>query len=93
MIISVKNLNGTADRMPKGTYYSWKQWWEAKKYKTFPYFCSTYGCSNNAEVGAHVQKVYEGNEWYIVPLCKSCNNKPSCEHFSVQGASLQAINS
>ena len=26
-------------------------------------------------MGGHVQKVGSDNKWYIIPLCKSCNNK------------------
>lgn len=71
----VKNLNGTSDREPKG-FNSWKEFWEDKKGKSFDY-CSNLECCEIAEVGAHVQKVgyEESKEWYIVPLCKGCNNK------------------
>ena len=42
-----------------------------------PYHCPACG-SPFVEVGAHVQKHNSSDKnWYIVPLCKACNNKSS----------------
>ncbi|WP_405350876.1 hypothetical protein [Fusobacterium animalis] len=54
-------------------------------------FCSCTGCFNFAEVGAHVKKINDGNEWYIVPLCKECNAKT--DNFYVSKNNLTKINS
>lgn len=71
----VRNINGTSTRKPTG-FRSWKEFWESKKKEPFT-FCAREGCYNAAEVGAHVQRVRAGasKEWYIVPLCKECNNQ------------------
>ena len=88
----VKNLNGTTNNTPPRGYTTWKEWWEYKKSRKFS-TCSRESCPQNATVGAHVQKVYGGNEWYIVPLCRSCNNQSSTVQFEVRDADLQAVNS
>jgi len=88
----VKNLNGTSTNTPPPGYSSWKAWWEAKKGRKFS-SCSCGGCTYSAAVGAHVQKVYGGNEWYIVPLCRTCNNQSSSVIFEVRDADLQAVRS
>lgn len=72
--ILVHNLNENGnDRTPSG-FDSWKDFWEQHTKRCF----STCSCCeiNKAEVGAHVTKCnsYDHN-WYIVPLCKGCNNK------------------
>lgn len=71
----VRNINGTSTRKPK-KFTSWQAFWEDKKGEKFN-FCSNKECFNLAEVGAHVQRIgyRTSNEWYIVPLCKGCNNK------------------
>jgi hypothetical protein len=68
----VKNLNGTTQRTCKCG--SWLKHWENFG-GCFATICSVDGCNNDAEVGGHVQKVGSDNKWYIIPLCKSCNNK------------------
>jgi len=88
----VKNLNGTTKNTPPAGYSTWREWWEYKKGRSFS-TCSRSGCLQSAVVGAHVQKVYGGNEWYIVPLCRTSNNQPSTVHFEVRDADLQAVNS
>lgn len=88
----VKNLNGTTDNNPPKGFATWRAWWEHKKGRAFS-TCSRGGCLNNAMVGAHVQKVYGGNEWYIVPLCRNSNGLSSATHFEVRDADLQAVNS
>jgi len=91
-MVLVHNLNGTSDNLPPKGYSSWKEWWEEKKGRKFS-TCSRSGCATSAEVGAHVQKVYGGNAWYIVPLCRSCNGKSSTEKFEVRENDLQPVNS
>ena len=75
MLVRVKNLNGTADRRPPTGYVSWKDFWKAKK-GYWPSKCAVYGCTDTADVGAHVKKVNSvDNSWYIVPVCSYHNNQ------------------
>lgn len=87
----VKNLNGTSDNNPPAGYVSWREWWEVKKGRKFS-TCSRSDCSKSAEVGAHVQKVGPSNKWYIVPLCKGCNNEKKDLVFEVRDEDLEPIN-
>lgn len=88
----VKNLNKTKDRTPPKGYNSWKEWWEDQKSREFS-TCSCENCTADAEVGAHVQKSGVSDmKWYIVPLCKPCNNKSSDDIFKVRDNDLAAIN-
>lgn len=75
MTCLVRNINGTSKRKPKG-FISWQAFWEEKKGEEFM-VCSNKECWHLAEVGAHVQRIgyRTSNEWYIVPLCRGCNNK------------------
>ena len=71
----VKNLKRTSGRKPR-KFSSWQEFWE--HYKKHPFRdCSCAGCKAPAVVGAHVFKMdpEATKEWYIVPLCKSCNKK------------------
>ncbi len=74
-MVKVKNIQGTANREPRDSS-TFKDHWVVVKNRPWPMVCSSYRCYNLAEVGAHVQKVgsYD-RHWYIVPLCKSCNNR------------------
>ena len=67
----VKNLRQGKSSVPPG-YSSWLDYWE-KKTGIKTGFCHRSGCFQTATDGAHVQIVNGGNEWYIVPLCHSCN--------------------
>lgn len=71
MSVLVKNLNGTSDNVPYG-YDSWIDFWSKKK-NVKPTWCRRCRKDTTELDGAHVQKVYGTNEWYIVPLCRSCN--------------------
>lgn len=70
----VLNLNGTARKRCKCG--SWlEHWYNATR--SARSICATWGCSGDAEVGAHVrdQDNRSGHEHWIVPLCRGCNNK------------------
>lgn len=74
----VKNVNGSSRFESPSGYSTWLAYWEAKSGKT-ACRCSAIDCrkwGRSSLVGAHVQKVY-GNDncWYIVPLCRECNNR------------------
>lgn len=82
----VKNLNGTSSHSCNcGTWLNhWKNF--SGYYRIRPneeISCSVIGCRNKATDGGHVKKISSGisrtiprvNDWYIVPLCKQCNQK------------------
>lgn len=71
----VENANGTSRwSAPKG-YTSWLEYWKA--YKGDVTYCKADGCLGKDLVGAHVRKAYSltDQHLYIVPLCKSCNQR------------------
>lgn len=67
----VHNLSEGSRPVPAG-YSSWLDFWE-KKTGLKADSCHRLGCYAKATDGAHVQLVNGGDEWYIVPLCHSCN--------------------
>lgn len=71
----VKNVSGSSRfPAPKG-YSSWLEYWKTNSGQSV-YFCAADNCYGTDLVGAHVQKAYSSDKsWYIVPLCKSCNNR------------------
>ena len=90
--VYVKNLHeGESDPGSKGCS-SWREYWEKKSKKSFSQ-CSRKGCSSDSEDGAHVI-LSRGNDrsWYIVPLCKACNNPNNTEEFLVKRNDLVPIN-
>ena len=74
----VKNVNGSSRFESPAGYDTWLDYWEDKSGKTAS-VCSATDCytfGRNKLVGAHVQKVNGfDNSWYIVPLCRGCNNR------------------
>lgn len=76
MITYVMNANGTG-RWPKPSTGedSWLEYWEKHTGKKATHCGATDCHSRNNLVGAHVQKVYGGNELYITPLCAGCNHR------------------
>ncbi|MGL5683117.1 MAG: hypothetical protein ACRDDZ_08740 [Marinifilaceae bacterium] len=71
---TVKNVNGTSRFKVPLDYNSWLHYWKSTSRQSHVYYCANRGCSNEAEVGAHVKKVYGNDDhYYIVPLCRVCN--------------------
>jgi hypothetical protein len=70
--MKVTNINGTSDNSCRCG--SWLDHWKNFSGQALPNYCPEKSCTNKPEVGAHIQKdsTYNKN-WYIVPLCKSCN--------------------
>lgn len=89
-MVKVKNIHNTskeryAESYPK-QYKSWINYWEHKcPYSFLLDKCANENCNGRKEDGAHVIK--EGSEkdrkWYIVPLCKKCNNPNNKSYFEV----------
>ena len=76
MNTKVKNANGTSRwSKPSTGESSWLEYWEKHTGKKADHCGATDCSSKTGLVGAHVQKVYGGNELYITPLCSSCNNR------------------
>jgi hypothetical protein len=75
----VRNLQEGSRPVPQG-YTSWLQYWEENSNKKAG-ICCAFGCSNSAEVGGHIQKRgVNDNSWYIIPICKNCNNQRGKEY-------------
>ena len=69
----VKNLNGTADN--NCICGSWINHWVNFSNQQLAN-CSVISCTNNASVGGHVKKDNSiVSEWFIIPICQSCNMK------------------
>ena len=67
------NKKGSSkDKVPSG-YKCWLDFYE-KKSKTSNNECSVLGCSEKAEVGAHVYREGNSQDVYIVPMCYGHNN-------------------
>jgi hypothetical protein len=69
--VKIRNINGTSDN-PKCPCGTWLKHWEKYTGIEFP-ACAEASCRENAEVGAHVQKLGSDRSWYIIPLCKAHN--------------------
>ena len=86
----VKNVRGSSDLTPPNGYDSWKDYWECKKRRLFTY-CSCTTCSERAEVGGHVEKVYGSGEKYIVPICYEHNNYTYTSPYEVHDDDLLKV--
>ena len=75
-MVYVKNANGTSRwRKPSTGEDSWLEYWENQTGLTATR-CGASDCRAKGQlVGGHVQKVFGGNEVYITPLCKGCNQR------------------
>jgi len=87
----VKNISGSSKYNPPSGYGSWKEYWEARKYRRFSY-CACITCQNRAEVGGHVKMVYGPNDWYIIPICSFHNNPSFVEPYTVRDDDLLPVN-
>lgn len=72
----IKNINGTSDHSCNCA--NWLEHWE--KYnpakQKVPIYCPATACFKKPVLGAHVQKdSTTDNNWYIIPLCSTCNAK------------------
>lgn len=78
--VTVKSRQGTKDNDCK-CCGSWRAHW-TKHFGYSPSRCRGCGAKLPAEdlVGGHVIKVKStDHKWYVVPLCKSCNNSEPFE--------------
>lgn len=92
--IPVKNLNGTSDNLPVG-FNSWLEYWSVNTNnlqlynKGINFTCANLNCNETAVDGAHVQIVdSEDKTWYIIPLCRKCNKRPSTENFFIRNSKV-----
>lgn len=96
-MIKVKNINGTSkEKYAKSypaKYKSWLDYWDDKSGCHRPYYCANDNCLNKVEVGAHVIKESSEKDrsWYIIPLCKECNNPSNKEYFEVNEDYLVSV--
>ena len=92
--MKVKNLNGTSSNTCKCK--SWLKHWvnyNSSGDTQLPSYCGEESCTNEPEVGAHVQKDSQtDSSWYILPLCKSHNNKRGETLNKYSGVSLAPAN-
>lgn len=73
--VMVKNIKSTSECLPSDDSKTWTEFWEKHAERKFDK-CACEHCNNPAEVGAHVKKADSTDgHWYIVPLCRACNNK------------------
>lgn len=90
--MKVTNINGTSEY--SCSCGSWLKHWENfnKTGQKSPNICPACN-SSYVEVGAHVQ-IYGSPDksWYIVPLCKKCNNKSSYEVLDIGNCPLAPAN-
>ncbi len=72
----VKNAKGTSQwPKPSTGENSWLEYWEKQTGKKADH-CGATGCGARWDlVGGHVQKVNGGDEIYITPLCRACNQR------------------
>jgi hypothetical protein len=69
--MKVINLNGTG-HVPHSTA-DLLTWWEKARHQS-AYLCATRDCITQPSAGGLVQRDDpHDNGWYIVPLCKRCN--------------------
>lgn len=72
--MKVINVNGSSRWPAPSGYASWLDYWKA--HNGSAYCCSAYDCSGTDLVGAHVRKYNSTDQrMYIVPICRSCNNR------------------
>ena len=74
----IKNINGTAERVPDG-YSSWQDFWEKKT-----------GLKAKYDVGGHVKKANStDNAWYIADITHSQNMKTEPYEYNSSLAKLR----
>ena len=79
----VKNLKGTSDNFVPSEYNSWIDYYKSNTGSKRE-MCSKFGCGNKGDlVGAHVKIIDKrcNDDWYIVPLCRTCNHNSNINDF------------
>jgi hypothetical protein len=77
-----KNKGGTSE-LPQCGCGTWKQHWINVSGKKWPTKCAVDGCTNSAEVGAHICNP-EVQGVQIAPFCKECNAQETSFEFSLK---------
>lgn len=57
---------------------NWKKFWCDHTARKWPETCKIQGCSNDAEVGAHMW-VKRCHQTFIIPTCQTCNKDGICD--------------
>jgi hypothetical protein len=71
-----KNIHGMGDFKPPEGHTNFLEFYEKESGHSTK-ICKVKGCTNGAEMGAHIKKVKlrvnQDNSWYVIPMCKTCN--------------------
>ena len=89
--MKVKNFSGI--RVNNCSCGSWLEHWKKFSGQPLSIFCAVLDCVQKPEVGARVQK--EGTDdpgWYIVPLCKSHNDRFWSSYYITEAVTLVSTN-
>lgn len=84
----------TADRSPSEYRLSWIQMWRIacnSRNINCTEICSVKGCSNEPNVGAHIQSFVYPGELMITGLCYRCNNIPNDMNFKWGSCIMQIM--
>ena len=54
---------------------TWLEYWKHFAKAPVPGTCSVVGCENKVSLGAHLINEYFEYQFFIVPLCDSCNHR------------------
>jgi hypothetical protein len=83
----VRNINGTTKNKCecKSWLAHWRNYTDSKRI-----YCAAVPCSNQAEVGAHVQidDWRSDFSWWIVPLCKKHNHHTNTREMFIDWRSI-----
>lgn len=72
----IKNANGTSRRSkPSTNEKTWLEFWEHETGKKATRCGAADNHSTGTLVGAHVKKVFGGDDLYVTPLCSRCNQR------------------
>jgi hypothetical protein len=77
--------------LPNG-HKSWLDYWSTNYGRTVR-VCKNKDCDNESSVGGHVMTPdgKRSNNWYIIPLCDSCNSEKNRQEFEVEQRHLIVI--
>ena len=87
----VKNVKQTSSYKPIG-HQSWKDFWMCNTGQEWPQKCRIKGCTKPAFGGGHVYvDGYSYFDFFIIPLCRSCNCAQNTNWMSVNVRTAAAV--